>query len=149
VLQRLLLLSSFCSYYSAGAAVTIGIDDGRIRSIQRKEGNQDWFQRTSGDCDQESCSFRPYCLGDSGGAFGWIQMMEKPINILYIDSDWKVIYFHIQNGVTIKSIVPLEPAIFMLKNVKFDLILSEPQNIAILTPQQTNELDYLSNGQLN
>lgn len=73
-------------------------------------------------------------------------MMETPIKILHIDPDWKMIYLHIQNGVTMKSIVPLEPALFMLKNTKFDLILSEPQNIAILTPQtQTNEVQLIPN----
>jgi hypothetical protein len=93
--------------------------------------------------------WRPYCLDDSGVAFWRSQEMEKPIKILHIDPDWKVILFYIQNGVTIKSFVPLEPAISMLKNIKFDLILSEPQNIAILTPQtKTNELDYFSNCQL-
>jgi hypothetical protein len=86
-------------------------------------------------------TWRPYCLDDSG---------QGVALILHVDPDWKVILFHIQNGVTIKSFVPLEPAKFMLKNIKFDLILSEPQNIAIVTPQkQTNELDYLSNWQLN
>lgn len=38
-----------------------------IRNIQQKEGNHDCFQRASGDCDQERCHWRPYCLDDSGG----------------------------------------------------------------------------------
>jgi hypothetical protein len=39
-----------------------------------------------------------------------------------------------------KSTVPLEKAIEMLKNDRFDLILSEPQQIAILDPQPPPEL---------
>lgn len=61
--------------------------------------------------------------------------MKKPIKILHIDPNWKVIYFHKEEGLTIKSTLPLKTAIFMLKNIKFDLILSEPQNMAILCPQ--------------
>lgn len=72
-------------------------------------------------------------------------MIEKPIKILHIYPNWEVIYIHIENGVTMKSIVPLGSAIFMLNNIKFDLVLSEPQNMAIVTPQtQADELDHLA-----
>jgi len=42
----------------------------------------------------------------------------------------------IREGALIQSTVSLEAALTMLKNDKFDLILSEPQNMAILTPQR-------------
>ncbi len=62
--------------------------------------------------------------------------MEEPIKIVHIDNDYKVIYILIREGTLIKSTVSLEAALTMLKNDRFDLILSEPHNIAILTPQQ-------------
>lgn len=61
--------------------------------------------------------------------------MNKPIKILHVDSDWQVTYILIREGTFIKSDVPLKAAQALLEKEKFDLILSEPQNIAILTPQ--------------
>jgi len=62
--------------------------------------------------------------------------MNKPIKILHINSNWEVIYFIIRDGAFIKSGVPLKTTLEMLKNSEeFDLILSEPQNIAILAAQ--------------
>jgi hypothetical protein len=61
--------------------------------------------------------------------------MNNPIKILHIDGDYRVVYMVISDGKQVKSSLPLEIAVSMLKNEKFDLILSEPQNIAILTPQ--------------
>ena len=58
--------------------------------------------------------------------------MNKLIKILHINPNWQVIYIIIRDGALIKSNVPLEKAISMLKNEKFDLILSEPQKIAIV-----------------
>ncbi len=58
--------------------------------------------------------------------------MKKLIKILHINPSWQVIYILIRDRVLIKSKVPLEKAISMLKNEKFDLIVSEPQKIAIL-----------------
>ncbi len=63
------------------------------------------------------------------------QGMKKPINILHIDLDWKIIYIIIRKGSLIKSGVPLKTAIDLLKKVNFDLIVSEPHQKAILTPQ--------------
>ncbi|MGA3086443.1 MAG: hypothetical protein ABSE95_16895, partial [Thermodesulfobacteriota bacterium] len=57
------------------------------------------------------------------------------IKIMHINSHYEVIYVIINDGALIKSTVPLETAISMLKNDTFDLILAEPQNMAILTPQ--------------
>ncbi|MGA3086415.1 MAG: hypothetical protein ABSE95_16745, partial [Thermodesulfobacteriota bacterium] len=61
------------------------------------------------------------------------------IKIMHINSHYEVIYVIINDGALIKSTVPLETAISMLKNDTFDLILAEPQNMAILTPQTTSD----------
>jgi hypothetical protein len=55
---------------------------------------------------------------------------------MHIDDDYRVVYILIRQGALIQSTVSLEAALTMLKNDKFDLILSEPQNMAILTPQR-------------
>jgi hypothetical protein len=67
--------------------------------------------------------------------------MGKLIKILHIDSNWQVIYILIRNGALIKTTVSMETAILLLKNQEFDLILSEPQNIAILANQKEIEGD--------
>ena len=70
--------------------------------------------------------------------------MKKTIKILHVDMNWDVVYILIQDGVLLKSTVPLKTAVDLLKKVKFDLILSEPQNKAVLTPQTaTNHIDYI------
>ncbi len=61
--------------------------------------------------------------------------MEKQIKILHVSPEYQVMYFIIMEGCTIKSLIPLEQAIDLLKKEQFDLILSEPQKLAILTPQ--------------
>jgi hypothetical protein len=74
------------------------------------------------------------------------EKMKKTIKILHIDLNWKVVYVVIQDGTLIKSTVPLKTAIDLMKNVNFDLILSEPQNKAVLTPQTaTDHIDYIKN----
>jgi len=55
---------------------------------------------------------------------------------MHIDGDYRVVYILIREGALIQSTVSLEAALTMLKNDQFDLILSEPQNMAILTPQR-------------
>jgi len=65
--------------------------------------------------------------------------MKAPIKILHIDADYRVFYFIIRDKTLIKSTVALETALSLLKNEKFDLILSEPQNMAILTPQTNKD----------
>jgi hypothetical protein len=77
--------------------------------------------------------------------------MEKPIKILHIDLDWNVIYLLIRAGILIKTSVSLETAVSLLKKVRFDLIIDEPQHKAILTPQATSDtigsiLDCIPNG---
>jgi hypothetical protein len=54
--------------------------------------------------------------------------------ILHIDNQYQVFYILIKEGSLITSTVPLECAVSMLKKDYFDLILSEPQQMAILTP---------------
>ncbi len=65
--------------------------------------------------------------------------MKAPIKIIHIDADYQVVYFLILEGTLIKSTVPLEVAIPMLKTEHFDLILFEPGNKALLTPQTSQE----------
>jgi hypothetical protein len=71
--------------------------------------------------------------------------MNKLIKILHVDSNWQVIYILIRDGILIKSIVPLEKAISMLQDEKFDLIISEPQKIALLD-QSTGSGKKISDG---
>lgn len=61
----------------------------------------------------------------------------KLIKILHIDTSWKILYILIRGGALVKTVVSIKTALTLLKNQKFDLILSEPQNIAILDPQAT------------
>ena len=58
------------------------------------------------------------------------------IRILHIDPDYEVTYFVYRPGSTIRSSVPLETAITLLKKEDFDLILSEPHHKAILKNRQ-------------
>ena len=70
--------------------------------------------------------------------------MKKSIKILHVDLNWDVVYILIQDQILLKSTVPLNTAVDLLKKVKFDLILSEPQNKAVLTPQTaTDHIDYI------
>jgi hypothetical protein len=65
--------------------------------------------------------------------------MQEPIKILHIDNDYQVVMLLIREGALIKSSVSQEAAVSMLNKDRFDLILSEPQNIAILTPQSADK----------
>ncbi len=69
--------------------------------------------------------------------------MKAPVKIIHIDADYQVVYILIREGILIKSTVPLEAAITMLRNEHFDLILFEPGNKAILAPQTGQEQEYL------
>ncbi len=53
--------------------------------------------------------------------------MNAPIKILHIDPDFKVTYFIKHPGSIIRSHIPFEQAVQLLKTEEFDLILSEPQ----------------------
>ncbi len=65
--------------------------------------------------------------------------MEKLRKILYIDSSWRVMYLLIRRGITIKSRVSLETTLALLKKQKFDLILTGPLNLDVLTPQESTQ----------
>ena len=60
--------------------------------------------------------------------------MREQVKILHIDKDYRVSLFLKRKETFNKSNVPLESAITMLKKERFDLIISEPHHIAILTP---------------
>jgi hypothetical protein len=60
--------------------------------------------------------------------------MNKPIKILHVDPDYKATYFINRPGSLIRFPISLKKAIQLLKTQKFDLILSEPHNKAILNP---------------
>jgi hypothetical protein len=61
--------------------------------------------------------------------------VKESIKIMHIDGDYRVVTILIRDGSLIKSPVVLEDALTLLKNFRFDLILSEPQHLAILTPR--------------
>ena len=65
--------------------------------------------------------------------------MNRLIKILHIDKNWKIIYILNYRGIIIKTKVSIETAIVLLSKQKFDLILTEPFNTAILTPQKPTE----------
>jgi hypothetical protein len=65
--------------------------------------------------------------------------MKNPIKILHIDEEWKIVYIIIRAGSLIKSLVSLKTALNLLKKEHFDLIISEPHQRAILTPQTAPE----------
>lgn len=61
-----------------------------------------------------------------------------PVLILYLDRDYQVTYWIIRDDVKMFSQVTIPQAIQLLKNFEFDLIISDPQNIAILKPSSTD-----------
>ena len=61
--------------------------------------------------------------------------MSRLIKILHIDSDYQITYLIYRPQTSIRTSVPLETAIALLKKEDFDLILSEPHNKAILKKQ--------------
>lgn len=58
--------------------------------------------------------------------------MGTEVKILHIDPNYQIHYFSIRKGSLIHSPVSLAEAISLLKEVKFDLIICEPHNKAIL-----------------
>lgn len=63
--------------------------------------------------------------------------MKNPVKIMHIDADYQVHYIIVQNGSLIHSTIPLQTAVKFLKTMEFDLIISEPQNKALI--QKENE----------
>ena len=75
-------------------------------------------------------------------------MMNSQRKILHIDPAYNITFFIIRPGTTIRSSLSLECAIRLLKKEKLDLILSEPDQKAILTPQNPSDvMDGKSNYQ--
>ena len=64
-------------------------------------------------------------------------MMKAPIKILHIDAGYQIAYTIIRDGGVIRSTLPLKTALLMLENETFDLILSEPQSMAVFTSPTT------------
>jgi hypothetical protein len=58
--------------------------------------------------------------------------MSRLIKILHIDPDYQITYLIYRHRSSIRTSVPLEKAIELLKKEDFDLIVSEPHNKAIL-----------------
>ena len=58
--------------------------------------------------------------------------MSRLIKILHIDPDYRITYLIYRNQSSIRTSVPLQKAIELLKKEDFDLIISEPHNQAIL-----------------
>ncbi len=61
-----------------------------------------------------------------------MKKVKEIVKILHIDRNWKITYVIIRKGILMKSRVSLEATLAMVKKDLFDLILSEPQNLAIL-----------------
>ncbi len=61
--------------------------------------------------------------------------MDSPRKILHIDPKFKITYFLIFPETTIRSVISIPWAIHLLKNEIFDLVLSEPDRLAILASQ--------------
>ncbi len=55
-------------------------------------------------------------------------------SIFYLDQDYQVTCWIIQGGAKLSSQVTIPQAIQLLKNYEIDLIISDPQKIAILKP---------------
>ncbi len=63
-----------------------------------------------------------------------------PVLILYLDQNYEVTYWIIRDEVKIFSQVTIPQAIQLLKNIEFDLIVSDPQKIAILKPSSIDSV---------
>jgi hypothetical protein len=60
----------------------------------------------------------------------------KKIKILHIDPDYQGHFVTIRNGKLCQSPLSINKTIALIKKVKFDLILSEPQQLAIMPPEK-------------
>jgi hypothetical protein len=66
-------------------------------------------------------------------------MTTNPITILHIDPEFKVNYFIIRKGASIRSSLSLEQTVELLESQEIDLILSEPHSQVILKPLDHSE----------
>ena len=69
--------------------------------------------------------------------------MDHQVTILYIDQDYQISHWTLQGKDKTVSRVPLPQAIELLKTNEFDLIFSEPQNLALLksAPERTESVE--------
>jgi hypothetical protein len=70
-----------------------------------------------------------------------------PKLIFHLDQDYQVTYWVIQEDVKISSQVTIPQAIQLLKNFEFDLIISDPQKIAILKSPITDAVFPIEGGE--
>ena len=63
--------------------------------------------------------------------------MSEGTKIIHIDKDYKVNYLVILDGSIDRKTLSLETATSMLNRETFDLIISEPHNIALFTQQDS------------
>ncbi|MBI5604905.1 MAG: hypothetical protein HY879_16320 [Deltaproteobacteria bacterium] len=75
--------------------------------------------------------------------------MDQPVTILHIDQDYQVSYWILRGKAKIVSSVSLKQAIDLLKTNEFDLIFSEPQNLAILKPSPEKTDPVMRESHLN
>ena len=61
--------------------------------------------------------------------------MSRRIKILHIDPEYQVTYLIYRHRSSLRTSVPMETAIELLKKEDFDLIVSEPHNKAFLKKQ--------------
>jgi len=68
------------------------------------------------------------------------ETMNKKIEIMHIDPDYRITYFIISKGSFVRSSVPIEKAGILLNRQGLDLIISEPHNRTILkNPSEQNK----------
>ncbi len=80
------------------------------------------------------CPYPSKKLKISGKACLEKHMAARQVTILCVDQDYQITYWILQDKAKIVSNVSLTQAIELLKSNDFDLILSEPQKLAILKP---------------
>ncbi len=61
--------------------------------------------------------------------------MSGFIRILHIDPDYQITYLILRSPLSIRTSIPLQKAIELLKKEDFDLIISEPHNRIIIKEQ--------------
>lgn len=74
--------------------------------------------------------------------------MDRTVTILYIDQDYQISHWTFRGKDKTINPVPLPQAIELLKTNEFDLIFSEPQNMAILKspPEKSASVEAKNQG---
>jgi hypothetical protein len=67
--------------------------------------------------------------------------MSRLIKILHVDPDYQITYLIYRDRSSIRTSVPLQKAIALLKKEDFDLIISEPHHKAILRKRESMKED--------